>query len=417
MKFSKSSQLFLVSSIGLLVATLLAACSVATVDYVFVTSAPATVNGQIYTFDADSESGALRTGPAAVSSGGVDPVAMAVTSDYANLYVANKTSGTVVHFTIGSNGVLTQQSDTITNITASVALVAPVALAVNSAGTYLYVVSGTTSATLSEYALSSGTISTPTKATATQTLTLSGYASDTMVPTGITVLANTSTVSGDGVYVTAYDQSAYNPGCTPQSTCITSSANPGWVFGFTVGTAGALTATANSPYEAGVMPSGIASSPTDLYLYVTDYAKNELIGYSILSSSTLNLLGGSDSTTATGNEPSAVAIDPRGLFIYVSNAGDNTVSAYAITLATGAPTVVVNSSSKTDTRPVAIAVDPALGRFVFTANYLGSSLSGFRLNPTSGALTATQATPYPTPDPTALVIAPHGNHATESVSP
>jgi DNA-binding beta-propeller fold protein YncE len=238
-----------------------------------------------------------------------------------------------------------------------------------------------------------------------------------MVPTGITVLANTSTVSGNGVYVTAYDQSAYNPGCTPQSTCITSSANPGWVFGFTVGTAGALTATANSPYEAGVMPSGIASSPTDLYLYVTDYAKNELIGYSILSSSTLNLLGGSDSTTATGNEPSAVAIDPRGLFIYVSNAGDNTVSAYAITLATGAPTVVVNSSSKTDTRPVAIAVDPALGRFVFTANYLGSSLSGFRLNPTSGALTATQATPYPTPDPTALVIAPHGNHATESVSP
>jgi len=396
MKFSKSSQLFLVSSIGLLVASLLAACSVATVDYVFVTSAPATVNGQIYTFDADSESGALRSGPAAVSSGGIDPVAMAVTSDYANLYVANAgnstTTGTVVHFTIGSNGVLTQQNDTITfNLND-----APVALAVNSAGTYLYVVSGTTSATLREYALSAGTISsaTPVK----QALTVSSH---TLVPTGIAVLVNTSTVSGNGVYVTAYDQSA----------------SSGKIFGFTVGSTGALTPATGSPYAAGVKPSGIASTPTDLYLYVTDYANNQLIGYSILSTGQLNLLGGT-ATTATGDEPSALAIDPRGLFVYVSNAGEpSTVSAYGITLASGALTAVVNSIGNTDTKPVAIAVDPALGRFVFTANYLGSSLSGFRLNSTSGALTTTQGTPYTTPDPTALVIVPHGNHATQSVSP
>jgi 6-phosphogluconolactonase (cycloisomerase 2 family) len=237
-----------------------------------------------------------------------------------------------------------------------------------------------------------------------------------MVPTGITVLANTSTVSGNGVYVTAYDQSSYNPGGT--ATCTSNCAHPGWIFGFTVGSSGALTATASSPYEAGTQPSAIASMPTDLYLYVTDYASNQLIGYSILSSSQLNLLGGSDSTTPTGTEPSAVTIDPRGLFIYVSNSGGNTVSAYAIT-STGAPTAAVNSSSTTtDTRPVAITVDPALGRFVFTANYVGDSLSGFHLNSTSGALTATQATPYPTgSDPTALVIVPHGNHATQSVTP
>jgi DNA-binding beta-propeller fold protein YncE len=45
--------------------------------------------GQIQTYAADSQSGALRTDRAAVSSGGVNPVSMAVTSDYANLYVAN----------------------------------------------------------------------------------------------------------------------------------------------------------------------------------------------------------------------------------------------------------------------------------------------------------------------------------------
>ena len=62
MKFSKLSQLFLVSSIGLIVATLLTACQLVTIDYVFVAaSAGNTVGGgQIYTYAADSKSGALR---------------------------------------------------------------------------------------------------------------------------------------------------------------------------------------------------------------------------------------------------------------------------------------------------------------------------------------------------------------------
>ena len=44
MKFSKLSQLFLVSSIGLLVATLLTACQLVTIDYVFVSSSAGTAN-------------------------------------------------------------------------------------------------------------------------------------------------------------------------------------------------------------------------------------------------------------------------------------------------------------------------------------------------------------------------------------
>ena len=58
-------------------------------------------------------------------------------------------------------------------------------------------------------------------ATATIPLTVPGFTSDTIVPTGVTVLAN-----GKAVYVTAYDKSAYNPGGTT-----TSNANPGWLFG------------------------------------------------------------------------------------------------------------------------------------------------------------------------------------------
>jgi 6-phosphogluconolactonase (cycloisomerase 2 family) len=408
MKFSKLSQLFLVSSIGLLVATLFTACEIQTIDYVFVASSSGSGNGsagQIQTYDVDSLSGALRSGQPSVPSGGVNPVAMAVTSDYQNLYVANQGNNSVVHFTIAVDGVLTQK-DTITTTTT------PVSIAVNTPGTYLYVVSGTSSATLTEYSLSSGTIG---SAASQLTFSVPGYASDTIIPTGITVLTNNATVSGNAVYVTAYDQSAYNPGGSTTST-----ANPGWVFGFTVGSGGALTAVSGSPWRAGVKPTAIAADPTDRFVYVTDYASNELIGYAIQSGRVLNFL--INGPFKTGNEPTAIVIDPRGKYIYVTNSLDSSVSAWAIDLSTGTPSASANAASSaatsTDTQPVSIAVDPALGRFVYTANHLGNSISGFQLDPDNGTLSATQATPYLTGDqPTAVVAVPHGNYAVESVTP
>ncbi|MDE3187490.1 MAG: beta-propeller fold lactonase family protein [Acidobacteriota bacterium] len=402
MKFSKLSQLFLVSAIGLLVATFLTACQLVTIDYVFLATAGTGTgsDGQIETFAVDSQSGALRTGAKAVSSGGVNPVALAVSSDHNNLYAANQGDRTVVHFTIAANGDITAK-DTVTLNDA------PVSLAVNTAGTYLYVVSGSSSATLTEYALSSGTIG---SVTAQQSLVVPGFAGDTIVPTAVTVLAN-----NNAVYATVYDQSAYNPGGT-----VTSNAHPGWVFGYVVGSGGALTPATASPYQAGVKPSALAADPTNRFVYVTDFASNQLIGYGIQSGSILSYL--INGPFRTGSQPTSVAIDPRGLYMYVSNALDSTVSAYDIDLKTGTPSSAINptgaSSNFSDTQPVSIAVDPALGRFVYTANYLGNSISGFQLDPNAGTLKPTQATPYPSGShPTALAIVPHGNHSSQSVTP
>ncbi|MGA3135698.1 MAG: beta-propeller fold lactonase family protein [Terracidiphilus sp.] len=414
MKFSKLSQLFLVSTIGLLVATLLTSCEITTIDYVFVASSQGSGTGspgQIETYDADSQTGALRTGTPAVNSGGSNPVAMAVTSDYQNLYVANQGNSSLVHFAIASNGVLTQKDSVTFSAT-------PISLAVNSQGTYLYVVGSSPKpgpGVLGVYSLGSdGAIGTPF-AGAIPSIMLPNFPNDTIIPTGVTVLANNSTVSGNAVFVTAYDQSAYNPGGTTTST-----ANPGWVFGFTVGSGGALTPATGSPYMAGVKPTAIIADPTDRFVYVTDYASNELIGYTIQDGSTLDFMV--NGPFRTGNEPQALVVDPRGLYIYVANALDSSVSAYNITLATGAPSTVVNvigsPINSTDTTPVAILVDAAVGRFVYTANYQGNSISGFKLNADSGSLAPTQATPYPTGfQPTALVSVPHGNHALQTVTP
>jgi 6-phosphogluconolactonase (cycloisomerase 2 family) len=325
---------------------------------------------------------------------------MTTSSDFANLYVANADNNTVVHFTVATTGALTQKD----KVTLSAP---PVSIAVNQAGTYLYVVSGTTSATLSAYSLSSGAIG---NAVATESLTIPGFSSDAVIPTHVIVLADNS-----AVYATVYDQSSYNPGGTTTST-----ANPGWLFGFGVGSGGALSAVPSSPFRAGVKPTSLVADPTTHVMYVTDFASNEIIGYAINSTDELSFLISGPYKTA--NQPADIAIDPRGRFLYVADALDAQVSAYAIDWATGIPSLAINTSggstNNTDTQPLAILVDPALGRFVFTANNLGNSLSGFRLNPTTGTLIQTQATPYPTlKKPTALACIPHGNHSLQVTTP
>ncbi len=273
MKFSKLSQLFLVSSIGLILATLLTACQLVTIDYVFVAcSAGNTAGsaGQIYAYAVDAESGALRTGaPHRIfrwNRPGGDGHHLRTFTTF--MSPTRETSRWSISASM-THGMLTQKD--------SVTLAgAPVALAVNSANTYLYVFRAPLPPRSLSMPLEHGAIG---SATATLSLTLAGFPSDTIVPTGVTVLANSN-----AVYVTAYDKSAYNPGGVT-----TSNANPGWVFGYAVGSSGALTAVSGSPYQAGVKPSALTTDPTSRFVFVTDYASNELIGYTVLSNNTLQL--------------------------------------------------------------------------------------------------------------------------------
>jgi DNA-binding beta-propeller fold protein YncE len=409
MKFRKLRQLVVVSAIGLGVATLFSGCQLVTIDYLFVATSASTLsgsnktcpNGAIESYAVDSQSGAIRAGSPSVCSGGSTPNVLAVSPGYQNLYVANQVDKNIVHFSLAANGVLTNK-DTVT-------LADPVtAMAVSPDGNSLYVLSGTTSATLSVFGLSSGAIG---SAPETQySLTIPGNTADLVVPTSVAVLP-----SGKAVYVTAYDKSSYNPGGTTTST-----ASPGWLYGFVVGSGGTLTPAPGSPYNAGVKPSGIAADPLNSYLYVTDFASNQLIGYGVYSGFAVNFL--LNGPYKSGGQPTALTVDPRGRFMYVSNSLDSSVSAYVIDIQTGTPSAAVNTTgsqtNSTDTQPVAIAVDPALGRFVFTANYLGNSISGFRLDPTAGTLKPTQATPYPTGlHPAAVALVPHGNHSNQVVTP
>jgi len=414
MKFNKSSQLLLVSAASLLVAGLFTACSTDTVDFVYVASAKAAGTnsyGEIDVFEINSVSGAMRQIPSSpFPSGGRNPVAEAVASDYASLYVVNQDDNTIVQFMIGDDGKLYPEN------TVNTPGIYPLAVAVS--GMNLFVVdtyqplpacsnADPCSGSVGVFPLlpASGTGSNATLSGAPGTpltnssigadywpLILPSSPADVIVPTAINVLK-----SGAYLYVTAYDSTV-----TP---------NVGYVFGFSVGASGALTPlNGGVPHDMGVgdnglgiRPSAIASYTTSngTYVYVTDSTNGIVVSYSVASGVLTKI-----SDSPTGNQPSAIVVDPIYPYAYVANAQDGTVSAYSIS--SGTLTRIGTYAAGID--PVAMGIDPSTSHFLFTANFLGSNISDFELSATAGTLIDTQKSPYTSnAQPTAVAAVPHGS--------
>ncbi len=405
MKFNKVGQVSLVSAIALILASTFTACNPVTIDYVFAAGNKENP-GEIQTFLVDRVSGALSVQGSTISSGGVDPVSMAVSTDFANLYVANQGDSSIVQFSISGDGALTSAN----TLTLSSEGNTPVAITVNAAGTLLYVANkyqpGCNKAVTGASTCNGGALAVFPIGTTGSLGTPVANGGLNYWPVGINPTAVNALFSGDAVYVATYDPAA----------------GLGYLSGFTATTAGALAPVVGSPFNAGVKPVGIASNPTNptRFVYVTDFAQNELIAYSVLGAGVLHpLING---PFKTGNQPSAITIDPRGTFLYVSNELDNSVSAYAIALPTGTPSAAVNTSGSatntTGTQPVAILVDPGFGRYVYTANFLDNSITGFQLNSSTGTLSPAQSGPFPTVgQPAAIASVPHNNHSVQVNQP
>jgi 6-phosphogluconolactonase len=404
MKLNKSSQLALVSAASLLVASLVTACAqftqTLTVDFVYVASSKAAGTndyGEINIFEINSESGKMRQIPASpIPSGGRYPIAEAVSSDYSSLFVANRDDNSIVQFVIGTDGKLYAFN------TVNTPGIFPLALAANKSNlfvldTYQPLATCSTSSPCSgsvavfPLTTASGSTQVTIGTAATNSnvsgqywpLTLNGNTSHVIVPTGINV-----TPSGNYVYVTAYDSTA--------------SPNVGYVFAFSVGSGGVLTAVSGSPFQAGTLLSSVASDSTGSYLYATDYTKGNVLGFSIASTGVLTQLA--SSPYKAGTNPSSIVVNQYFKFAYVANATDATVSAYS--MSNGALTNV--GTYATGTQPVAIGIDPSTAHFLYTVNFLGSTVSGFQLNQTDGTLLITQFSPYSTnANPTAVAAIPH----------
>ncbi len=407
MKFNKSSQLLLIGAGSLLAASLVTACSqltqTLTVDFVFVASAKAAGAdnyGEINVFEVNSESGRMRQIPTSpFPSQGRNPVAEAVSVDYGSLFVVNRDDNTIVQFGIGTDGKLYPYN------TVNTPGIFPLAIAVNKSNLFIVDLyqplplcsdAEPCSGSIGVFTLTAGTSSIPVGIQTPPVtnpavngqywpLALTGAnATDVIVPTAVNVLA-----SGAEVYVTAYDSSV-----TP---------TVGYVFGFSVGSTGALTALPGSPFAAGVKPSAIASNASSADVYVTDFSSNNVRGFAVGSTGALTALSGSP--FPAGNQPSAIVVDTAYSFAYVANSQDSNVTAYSIS-SSGALSSV--GTYATGLQPVAIGIDPSTEHYLYTLNFLDDSVSGFDLSTTAGTLLQSQDSPFRCNDlPTAVAAIPH----------
>ena len=401
MKLRKTGQALLAAAVSIGIGLGLTSCGQSnTIDYLYVTASKQEP-GQISVYQVDLISGALtQIAESPYPSGGRNPVAEVTSPNGANLYVVNHDDNTIVEFAIGTDAKLYPQHTYQTPGTE------PNALAINQAGTLLFVVD-TYQPTYSDpnpgpgdlvvFPINSdGSLGTP-------------VANGTLPYWPLQYAPSTVNVTANGNFVYVANANTNNPTAADQR---------GTISAFSVGTGGTLTPIYSSPSAlpyAGVQPSASASDPTSRFLYVTDAASNELYAYTIGSTGALTPL--TNGPFATGVYPDGITIDPSGQYIYVANYNSNTISAYQIVPATGTPSALAGGTTyTTKTGPTCILVEPAFGRFVYTSNFLDSSVTGYQLNPNNGTLAGTENSPYPSAgQPTCAAAVTHGNHPGQHV--
>jgi 6-phosphogluconolactonase len=394
MKLSKFGRIALASVVTLGLGFGVTACGPPnTIDFIYVTSSKNNP-GQINVYKVDSQAGALiPIANSPYSSGGANPVADVTSANGKNLYVVNHDSNAVVVFAISTDGSISQQQS------CTVPGTFPIQLAINKAGTYLYVVEtyqpGFSATKPGPGAVVVFPVNDSGQLGATGSLCQPvANGANAFFPVGNNPVAVNVLVSSNYVY-------AVNE-------------NDATISAFQVGTGGALTLVAT--YPVGVAPNAISTDPTSKFLYVTDGAANQMIGFLIQQNGTLINM---QTPFKTDNLPDSVEVDPRGIYVYVANYNANDVSAYTIDRSTGNATQIAGATTyAVDAGPTCILIEPAEARFVYTSNFLGSTVSGLTLNPATGALAPVQNTPFKAAaQPTCSAAITHGNHSVEVVQP
>jgi 6-phosphogluconolactonase (cycloisomerase 2 family) len=141
-------------------------------------------------------------------------------------------------------------------------------------------------------------------------------------------------------------------------TAPTTTALPLNIWAFGVSAEGSLTAVPGSPFAtggtAGDSPFSIASDPLGRFVYISNFF--DISGFSVNSSTgALSMLAGFPIATQVSEGVSAV-VDPSGKFLYVANNVNETVSAYVIDVTLGTLTPVPGSPYAAGSSPTGVTV-------------------------------------------------------------
>ena len=352
-----------------------------TLAYLYVTTSKASP-GVINQYTVDYQSGAIVEIGTPIAAG-VNPVASVAAPNATTIYVVNQGDSTVQQFAVGSGGLLTSKNTYPTTGNT------PTAVAIDTAGKFLFVTCKFQGAETS----------------GAGALSVFPVGTDGSLGSAVNVDIGNNPV---GVAIANFNPTVYVVDQDPTTPQVLAFAEDT--------TAGTLTpvsgSTATSGFAAGVQPSAIAEDPTGRFVYVTDQAANQLIGYVVLNGGGLQpMING---PFATGLFPLAVIVDPRGKYVYVANYNARSISGYTLNVANGTPSANSGSAIITDPNPVSLALDPALGIYLYSANNLGSTVTGEQLNASTGGLSGIQNSPFTASgNPTSVVIVANGSHPSE----
>ena len=320
------------------------------------------VNGGANTVSAysiNSSTGALTQVSGSPFATGTGPQGIAADPAGKFLYVANYGAGagnTVSAYTINaSSGALMQVTGS--PFTIGPASSAPIALAVDPSGKFLYVANNAANEV-------AGFIINGTSGTlgAISTSPFTGLSS----PIAVAVAP-----SGGYLYV------ANSLGSSLAAYTI----NP---------TSGGLTVTGFSPVSTGTstIPNGIAITEAGTSLFVANQGGNNVLGFAVTT--TTGSLIASSSPFSTVNPTLAVATNPSGTYLYAADG--TTIDGFSIT-GPGALAALSPASVAAGTGPFALAIDPT-GKFLYVVNKTSNNVSGFSINSITGALLALSGSPF-----------------------
>jgi 6-phosphogluconolactonase len=172
----------------------------------------------------------------------------------------------------------------------------------------------------------------------------------------------------------------------------------GTIAAFSIAVDGTLTAIPGSPYAAGVAPlklvSGFTNAGSVPLLYAADSVGGGIWGFTVGSDGALTLVPGSPFATPAGSSPAAMAAGGdliSGPIVYVALSGLNQVAAFSIN-ASGALATFPGSPYASGRGPESLL---AYANFLYAMNGLDHTISVYSMDQNTGSLTEIMGSPFP----------------------
>jgi 6-phosphogluconolactonase (cycloisomerase 2 family) len=378
------------------------ACGGGTVGFMWVLG---TQYNQISGFKIDDYTGNLTDMPhQPFTSGGANPVSLALTPGGRYLYVVNEgitptsgngsgtlscgTGGGITEFSVGGDGILTFQQCFSSQGSM------PVWAQMDSTGSYLYVLDQQAPNTDCE---------SPNPTNCHGDITVFSIASDTG---RLTLVPNQQIKNTDGTQLTYFPVGGtpiMMQTVTGANCLLTVDSADQTIFPYTIGTAGQLTLPTNTTITTGAGKlTSINSHGSTVYLTdaapTADSPGGYVLPYTVGTGCSLNTVtGGKVANLAQTSNPVYSLVDSTGKYLYVANQSStnsnapaySSISAYTIDPTTGKlqmlPDTSGNNPYQVGAGPVCMVEDPS-SQYLYTSNNVDGTVTGFSLDKTSGQL-------------------------------